>query len=91
MALRKTWAFTPVGLSRPVRVDDAYCRVEELRGGKKGFEIRVAVYESADSNLAALSREARFLPDLRDGADNFLAQAYAHLKTLPEFSDATDA
>lgn len=32
--------------------------------------------------------EYTFVPDMNGG--NFIAQAYAHLKTLPEFADATD-
>jgi hypothetical protein len=34
--------------------------------------------------------EYKFFPDVTTGSVNFAQQAYEYLKTLPEFSDATD-
>jgi hypothetical protein len=32
-----------------------------------------------------------FVPSVSDGSENFIKQAYAHLKTLDDFSGAEDA
>lgn len=34
--------------------------------------------------------EVKFAPNLESKQPNFIAQAYVHAKTLPEFSDAKD-
>jgi hypothetical protein len=45
-------------------------------------------YKTSGSKRNLVSKTYNFQPDL--GGANFLAQAYAHLKTLPEFSGAVD-
>jgi hypothetical protein len=48
----------------------------------------VCFNKTDDSIVAALKKQYSFVPNL-NGA-NFIAQAYAHLKTLPEFAGAID-
>jgi hypothetical protein len=37
-----------------------------------------------------MQKHYKFTASVSDGAENFIKQAYAHLKTLPEFAGATD-
>lgn len=46
--------------------------------------------KSSNPNLIIDSKSFSFTPSIADGADNFIAQAYAHLKTLDEFDGYTD-
>lgn len=86
MALKKT-------ITEKVRfvgdVDiQAYITVNEISGGKNNM-IAYVVYRSQSKNGEFIKDwQFTFAPSL-DG-DNFIAQAYAHLKTLPEFSEAVD-
>lgn len=63
---------------------DVYIKVEKINGTKElcSFEISLAYNEI--KGLKTYS----FAPVMED--KNFIAQAYEHLKTLPEFSDAVD-
>jgi len=72
---------------RTLSFPDAYARIESINGGKAHIEANVVVRDAKDG--AVLSTiQAYFLPNL-DGP-NFIAQAYEHLKTLPEFEGAMD-
>ena len=83
MALKKTVA-TYFG----TEVADAYHRVDCLQlVGKKEIEFRVRV--SVDGIKPHFADAAFFCPFDINGSNPF-AQAYAHLKTLPEFADAVD-
>ena len=66
---------------------DSYIRVSRLDGSKAGLSFFVD-YLNGD---AFVKREVfQFKPSVEDGATNFIAQAYEHMKTLPEFADAVD-
>lgn len=70
-----------------VEITDAYIRVDGVDADKsKGFA-RVGIYNKQGGRL--LVSDIKEFPVTMDGG-NFIAQAYAHLKTLPEFSDAVD-
>lgn len=66
----------------------AHCRVIAISGGKAGMSI------ACERRLRDVSGEVidvvheHFIPSL-DG-DNFIRQAYMHLKSLPEFHGAAD-
>jgi len=83
MALQKTTA-TPYGLT----ATDAYHRVEGLSLISK-IRIGFLVRSYANPNNAAFSEMSCECDYDLDG-DNPIAQAYAYVKTLPEFADATD-
>lgn len=66
----------------------AYCKVVVLHGDKNSLHAAMsATKDNADGELVE-GFQIQFVPDL-DGP-NFIAQAYAHFKTLPEFAGATD-
>lgn len=69
-------------------LNDAYHRVTALRMvGKVKIAFSLCVY--ADPEKVSVE-EHYFECDYDINGDNPIAQAYAHLKTLPEYADAVD-
>lgn len=88
-----------MALAKPIQVTDsfgdqktfqnAYIRVENVSGNKTRMIADIKVYKDSTSTAKPIKQLAeKFAPDL--GGSNFIAQAYAHLKTLPDFADAKD-
>jgi len=67
--------------------NDAYIKIIALSGNKESMRIEVCTHKNADS-LALYCQQYYFVPDL--SGNNFIAQGYVHLKTLPEFAGAID-
>ena len=86
MALEKTTTVSD-GLGQDAVISNAYIRVDSVSGGKDNLSILVNSYK--DKNLAPI-KTSRFLFQPAMDGGNFIAQAYNHLKTLPEFAGATD-
>lgn len=96
MALQKTLSLTgacfietPAGLvKRGVESVDfnAYVKVVSVAGDKN--ELIASVTFSNGENV--MEKQYRVPVSVDNEAKNFIAQAYAHLKTLPEFAEATD-
>lgn len=71
-----------------IEIPDAYIRVEEIRFTSKiSIEFSACVY--FDPSKSVLESK-QFACDYDIVGDNPIAQAYAHLKTLPEFADTVD-
>jgi hypothetical protein len=64
----------------------AYVKVESIIGDKKQISVNVSF---VGDNIRFTKHYCAPV-SLENGAPNFIAQAYEHLKTLPEFADATD-
>jgi hypothetical protein len=86
MALQKTITVND-GLGQDVAISNAYIRVDSISGGKDNLSILVNLYK--DKTLAPIKTNRFLFQPAMDGG-NFIAQAYNHLKTLPEFAGATD-
>lgn len=71
-----------------IEVKDAYLRVDQLSlSGKENITFKVNSYK----NKELPSFEENFYGCAYDlNGDNPIKQAYLHLKTLPEFTDAVD-
>jgi hypothetical protein len=80
MALSKT--FTHAGLT----IEDGYLRVSNFSGSKDGI-LFVLSYQVTAEEAALTTKEFSFVPTM---GSNFIAQAYEHLKALPEFEGAED-
>jgi hypothetical protein len=64
----------------------AYIKIIAITGDKTEIVASVS-FSDLDKNL----QKKYIIPvSVLDGSKNFIAQAYEHLKTLPEFSGATD-
>lgn len=81
MALSKTTSFK--GISIP----NAYHRVWGVEVTKASIKFGVGVHVTADDPILDNSHHTC---DYDLNGDNPIKQAYEHLKTLPEFSDAED-
>jgi hypothetical protein len=87
MALTKLLVKEIQGFSGKVLCQNAYCRVTRINGNKSILSVSVEITNPAEAVvLETLFYE--FAPDLN--GPNLFKQAYLHLKTLPEFSDAVD-
>jgi hypothetical protein len=83
MALKKT-AITPQGFT----ASEAYHRVEGIQLSKDKITFQVRSYKD-NSGLPHFADSA-FECAYDIAGSNPIAQAYEHLKTLPEFAGATD-
>jgi len=64
----------------------AYCKITHINGNKENGQITV---ESKSDDYFVIQHYN--LPfSVNDEAPNFIKQGYLHLKTLPEWADATD-
>lgn len=67
---------------------NAYIRVDLISGGKENMLAQVCIYRSATDSRVLKSIGYQFAPQI--SGENFIAQAYQYLKTIPEFADAED-
>jgi hypothetical protein len=65
----------------------AYIRAEQISLNKSGMTVGVSFKVDADSE--PFEEKTFEIPYVMTG-ENPIKQAYIHLKTLPEFADATD-
>lgn len=64
-----------------------YIKVESVSGSKEKVQASVSFTDDT-KNQKLFEKQFAFVPSMDAG--NFIAQAYTHLKTLPEFAGATD-
>lgn len=70
-----------------IQVNNCYVKVQSVSGTKNS--VQAVVTFSANSEQEPLDSMLEIFTPSMDGG-NFIAQAYAHLKTLPEFAGAVD-
>jgi hypothetical protein len=70
-----------------VTIPNVYIKIVRVDGAKENMSATVYCYKNQSSDCLKQSTHS-FQPTL-DG-NNFIAQGYAHIKTLPEFAGATD-
>lgn len=86
MALFKTLELVD-NFNVTVNIQNAYIKVVTVNGNKDLLFANVTAYKEKDGQTLT-NKSYEFTPDL--AGRNFFAQAYEYLKTLPEFSNATD-
>jgi hypothetical protein len=87
MALQSSITETRQHFAGELVCSSAYWRIEQIIGNKHALTFVVNAYVT-DQGPMIHSERFSFVPEL-DGS-NFIKQAYLHLKTLPEFANATD-
>jgi hypothetical protein len=87
MALLKQYTETKENFNGTLAIPSAYWKVNSVSGDKISCQICVGVYPAANGSLVT-EKTYYFKPSMDSG--NFIAQAYAHLKSLPEFAGAID-
>lgn len=85
MALRKDLIITKDNFDGILMAKNAYWKVQKVLGDKALVSTEVVAI--LDNKVVETISDS-FIPDM-DGK-NFIAQAYDHLKTLPEFAGAVD-
>jgi len=94
MALQQNYYHQQLG----VTIYNTYWRINPkngLVGGKNEMNYVIEAFKDASTshveNAEVIERQTHnFVPDISSGADNFIAQAYLHAKSLPYFSSAVD-
>ena len=81
-----------------ITIPNCYWKIERdngISGGKEQLNVRLNCFktkEIADTNQNKyMDFDFKFSPDLTEGAENFITQAYLFAKTLPEFIHSLDA
>jgi hypothetical protein len=69
------------------KFSNAYLRVDYVEATKYLASVRLGFYKEGGLEFLS-STMLSFTPNLEGG--NFIKQAYEHLKSLPEFANATD-
>ncbi len=87
MALEKTVTLVD-RLDEAITFENAYHRITRIDGDKNAISFYVDVFKKCGSPSSLRQTKHSFIPVL--SGNNFIAQAYAHLKTLPEFAGAID-
>lgn len=85
MALQKDFIKTSPDFSGQLIAKDVYFKVAAVSGNKESMQ---AIVTGVCNDIVVFNESYSFVPDLF--ASNFIAQAYKHLKTLPEFAGAED-
>jgi hypothetical protein len=85
MALQKTLKINTFG--KDIEFQNSYIKVDQVISTKNISQVIVEAYDEKKENKIQ-NFYYKFIPNL-DG-DNFIKQAYLHLKTLPEFAGAVD-
>jgi hypothetical protein len=88
MALTKSVEKIVSGFDSKLIASNAYWRIDKLEGNKTLMTALANAYKDADSNVIIDSFLFSFVVQIE--GRNFIAQAYDHLKTQPEFAGATD-
>jgi hypothetical protein len=70
-----------------VTFENAYVKVVHINGSKEILHAHVCIHNKKDG--AQIESKSFAFPLFLDGK-NFIAQAYDHIKTLPEFAGASD-
>jgi len=70
--------------------NNSYCKVHSISGNKNSLTVNVKFYPDELQNICIDTKSYTFSPSVNDGSDNFVKQAYEYIKTLPEFTGATD-
>lgn len=88
MALSKSITKTVYG--QEITIPNAYIKIKRIQGHKGNLSVSVSTYDQKDGDEIEHDSIV-FVPSVSDGSDNFIKQAYDHLKTLPEYADTEDA
>jgi hypothetical protein len=67
----------------------SYAKVDKVNAAKDQAVCSV-IYLSEDKKTMLGNADFFFKPSVENEAKNHIAQAYEHLKTIPEFESATD-
>lgn len=70
-----------------ITMGGAYIKVQTVSASKD----MATAFVTISGPEGRIDRKHQFTPSVADGAQNFIKQAYEHLKTLPEYAGSEDA
>lgn len=77
-------------IEKEQRWDNTYVVVDSIEGSKFGMSMLVVAYRTETKEDVIFRKRFQFTPSVANGSENFLKQAYNHLKTLSEFAGGED-
>lgn len=86
MALQKEITLTD-SFGEDRTFSNAYHKITQISGNKGMIQVVITSFASPDG-ARLKDTTTGFVPSL--SGSNFIAQAYAHVKTMPEFENARD-
>ena len=89
MALVNKFTKNIQGISQPIVTNNAYWKVVNVNGNKEEILVSVEIRESKGASGSIGLMAFSFEPEMSD--ENFISQAYNHLKTLEMFDESTDS
>lgn len=87
MALQKDVVRTSEVFTGSLHCADVYYKITKLTGDKTNLDVEL---KGTKNGQQIDGFSFSFIPTVEEGSSNFIAQAYEHVKTLPEFADAVD-
>jgi len=75
-----------IGIGNQKAIFSAYCKITKIESNKLNG---VFTLECEGETYKVISQHPMQF-SVAEGAENFIKQAYLHLKKLPEFAEATD-
>lgn len=76
-------------ITKEIIVENTYIKITNQEGDKNNIKIIVTIFDKKDGNIVN-RKYYSFIPNVEDGASNFIKQGYEFLKTLDEYKDAID-
>lgn len=70
-------------------IKNAYIQIYEISGGKLNLNVNYFIKQENKINVVD-KRSFVFSPSVEPNSANFIAQAYDHLKAMPEFDGSVD-
>jgi hypothetical protein len=88
MAIKKTFTLEN-NFGQPSVLPECYCKITRVVGNKSQIHVNLEI-QNSEQNRVYRTDTYGFVPSVDEGAKNFIAQAYDHIKSLPEFAGAAD-
>ena len=76
----------PISIGQQKTASTAYCKIININGSKESGLVTV----ECKSENYSVNNQYSVKFSVENSEPNFFKQAYEHLKTLPEWADATD-
>jgi hypothetical protein len=85
MALQKT--YKAKAFNQEIEIENAYIKALQVTSDKENSSVLIQIFDNKKEN-----KIDQFFKEFKTNlsGENPIKQAYLHLKTLPEFSDAVD-
>jgi hypothetical protein len=77
-------------IDQNVTISGCYAKITYISGDKNAINMVVTLYKSYTTQTVLETKNYSFVPTVTDSATNFIKQGYEYLKTLSDFSSASN-